>query len=182
MWKVLRSFKHSYNFELSNKSDEDSAMVHQKNKGYWAHMRENLRRATRKEVFDPITNEKIKCEGCVDRWWKDEEERNNMFISGHKKEMQSWDAELEAGLGDHAEYRQPRQLREQIRSGKPKRRQSRGCAMPVKQSFEYHRTEDSRRQPQAGRTTSIPINFVVVSMGWLEDEFVVGQVVAVDWK
>ena len=30
--KVLKSFNQSYNIELSNKADEDNAMVHQKNK------------------------------------------------------------------------------------------------------------------------------------------------------
>ena len=51
------------------------------------------------------TKEKIKCEGGVDRREKDEEYRNKTFINEHtKEELQSWDAQMEAGLGDHAEY------------------------------------------------------------------------------
>ena len=49
------------------------------------------------------------------RWEKDEEYRKQMFIKGHsKEELRSWDAQMREGLGDHAEYHQPRQLREQI--------------------------------------------------------------------
>ena len=61
-----------------------------------------------------------------------------MSIHGHTKgEVQSWDAQMEA-LGDRAEHRQPRQLREQIHSSKLKMKKSKGCAMPVKQHREYH--------------------------------------------
>ena len=62
-----------------------------------------------------------------------------MFINGHTKEgLQSWDARMEAGLGDHAKYRQPRQLHEQIFSGRLTSKQSANVAMPVKQHTECH--------------------------------------------
>ena len=57
--------------------------------------------------------------------------------------------------------------------------------MPSKQHTEYHlavknvneREQEQRiaeGKPYAGRATSTPIFFVVVSTGWLVDEFVVG--------
>ena len=61
-------------------------------------------------------------------------------------------------------------------------KQSANVAMPVKQHTEYHlaakmvkereQEQNSREQSHAGRTTSTPIFFVVVSIGWLADEFV----------
>ena len=81
-------------------------------------------------------------------------------------------------------YRQPRQLREQTHSSKLKTRQIKGCAMPIKQHPEFHlvvKVVREREQEQgiaggnpAGRTANIPINFVVVSSGWLVGELVVG--------
>ena len=76
---------------------------------------------------------------------------------------------MEAGLGDHAEYRLPRQLREQIHGGKLKTWQNKGCFMPLKQSFEFRLAvkivrEREQKQKRAGgsfhtgRTTSVPIN------------------------
>ena len=63
-----------------------------------------------------------------------------MFINGHtKEELQSLGAQMGEGLGDHAEYHQPRQLCEQIHSGKLKMKQSEGNASPVKQHPGYHR-------------------------------------------
>ena len=73
------------------------------------------------------------------RWDKDEEYRKQMFTNGRsKEELQSWDAQMREGLGDHAEYHQPRQLREQIHLGRLKIRQSANVALPVKQHNEYH--------------------------------------------
>ena len=52
-------------------------------------------------------------EGCVDRWDKDEAYKNQMFINeDSKEELQSCDARMREELGDHADYNQPRELRE----------------------------------------------------------------------
>ena len=85
---------------------------------------------------------------------------------------------MRAELGGHAEYHQRRELREQIRSGRLKIKESANIAMPIKQYTEYHLavtiiSEREQEQRIAGRT-STPIFFVVVSMGWLVNEFVVG--------
>ena len=69
-------------------------------------------------------------------------------------------------------------------------KQSKRNAMPVKQHTEYHltvkmvqeREQEQRKageQSYAGRAPSTSIFFVVVSIGWLEDEFVSTYVVAV---
>ena len=105
--------------------------------------------------------------------------------------MRSWDVKMRAGLGDHAEYHQPRQEREQIHSARLNIRQSNGSAMPVKQHHEYHlavkivrerklRRRISEEKSLAGSTTSTPVNFVIVSLGWLVEEFVVGYIVALE--
>ena len=96
----------------------------------------------------------------------------------------SWDARVSEELGNHAECYQPRQSREQMHSGMLYG-QSANVALPVKQHTEYHRPvkivrereQEPRRagrQSHAGSTTSTPIFFAVVSVGWLLDEFVVG--------
>ena len=94
--------------------------------------------------------------GCVDRWDKDEAYKNQMFKNeGSKEELQSWDARMREELGNHAEYPQQRQLREQIHLGRLKIKQSANVALLVKQHNGYHlavtivrgrekRTEDGR--------------------------------------
>ena len=60
-----------------------------------------------------------------------------MFTNGHSKEkLQCWDARMREEFGDHAEYHQPRHLREQIHSGRLKIKQS--VAMRVEQHTENH--------------------------------------------
>ena len=81
---------------------------------YWVVMPDHFRRCTRKGVADPITDREN-----IYRWEKDEEYRKQTFIKGHStEELRGWDAQMREGLGDHAEYHQPRQLREQIHFGK----------------------------------------------------------------
>ena len=107
-----------------------------------------------------------------------------MFINGHsKEELQSWDARVREGLGDHAEFQQSRRLREQIHSGMLNIQQSANVALPVNQHTEHHlAAQIVREREQKQRITGgsqmqkkqqTPI-FFVVSMGWLVDEFVVG--------
>ena len=71
-----------------------------------------------------------------------------------------------------------------VHSGRLKLKQSANVAMLLKQHSEHHlaaniirdveqKTEFFGKQPHARRTTSTP-TFVVVSIGWLVDEFVVG--------
>ena len=45
---------------------------------------------------------------------------------------------MRVGLGDHAEFQQSRQFREQIRSRRLKIQQSANVALPVNQHTEYH--------------------------------------------
>ena len=98
--KVPILFDQSYIFEMSNKSDEDNAMVHQNIKGIGAWMRDQFRRCTGKGVVEPINKQKrFRFEGCVDRWEKDEEYRKQMIVNGNTKvELQSWDAQKKVGL------------------------------------------------------------------------------------
>ena len=64
--------------------------------------------------------------------------RQHMVITGHTKaELQSWDTQMRNGLGDHAEYHQPRRLREQIHLGRLNIKQTEGHTLPVKQHHEY---------------------------------------------
>ena len=67
--------------------------------------------------------------------------------------------------------------------GRLKIKQTEGQTFPVKQHHEYQlavkivKECEQRRidgKPQAGRAKNTPIFFVVVSMGWLVNEFVVG--------
>ena len=92
--KVPILFDQSYIFEMSNKSDEDNALVHQNIKGFGAWMRDHLRRCTGKGVAESINEQKrIHFEGCVDRWETDEEYGKQMILNGNTKvELQSWDA------------------------------------------------------------------------------------------
>ena len=70
---------------------------------------------------------------------KDERYRNQLFLKRHsKEELQSWDARMREELDNHAEYLQPRQLREQIHSGRLKIKQSANVAMLLKQHAGYH--------------------------------------------
>ena len=88
---------------------------------------------------------------------------------------------MRAGLGDNAEYHQPRPLREQKNLGSLKMKQTGGQALPVQQHDEYQlavTTVKEREQqriagekPRAERTASTPISFIVVATGWLVDEF-----------
>ena len=104
---------------------------------YWAAMRDHFRKCTRKGVADPITRQKIKYEGCVDRSENHATYRNTMFISGRSEEkLQSWDARVR-GLDDHAELQQLGQLREPILSGRLNSKQSANVATPVKQDPEF---------------------------------------------
>ena len=62
-----------------------------------------------------------------------------MTPNGHTKvELQSWGAPVREGLGDYAEYHQPRQLREQIHSGRLIIKQSEGNGISVEQHPGYH--------------------------------------------
>ena len=62
-----------------------------------------------------------------------------MILNGHTKvELQSCDVQMREGLGDYAEYHQPRQVREQTRSGRLKIKQSEGKTLPAKQHPQYH--------------------------------------------
>ena len=45
---------------------------------------------------------------------------------------------MREGLGDYAEYHQPRQVREQTRSGRLKIMQNEGKTLPAKQHSQYH--------------------------------------------
>ena len=82
-----------------------------------------------------------------------------MILNGHTKEkLQSLDTQMREGLGNSAEHHQPRQLREQIHSGRLKIKRSEGNAFPVKQHPEYHVAEQivkerEQRQGTAGRST-----------------------------
>ena len=87
---------------------------------------------------------------------------------------------MREGLGDNA-YLQPRQLREQVHLRRLKIKQTGGQTRPVKQNHELPVGREGRGKPQAGRA-STPIFFVVVSMGWLVDVFVVGQIAAMKRK
>ena len=81
------------------------------------------------------------------RWAK--RRRTQMFINGHTKRSAKLGISSEkAGLGDHAECRQPHQLREQILSGKLKMGLRNGCARPVKQSPECHLVNIVREREQ----------------------------------
>ena len=152
---------------------------------YWALTRDHFRRSTSKGVVDPENRhgEKIYYDGCADRLEKDEHYRQQMVITGDTKaELQSWDTEMREGLGDDTEYHQPRRLREQIHLGRLNIKQTEGHTLPVKQHHEYQLAVKivKERKPRAGRTKNTPIFFVVVSMGWLVDEFVVGEIVAME--
>ena len=107
---------------------------------YWALMRDHFQRSRRKGVVDPENRygEKIYCDGCADRWEKEKHYRQQMVTNGHTKaELQSWDTQMREGLGDNAEYHQPRRLREQILLGRLKIKQIGGHLCPVKQHHEY---------------------------------------------
>ena len=112
---------------------------------------------------------------------KNDDYGQQMILSGHTKaELQSWDTQMREGPDDDAEHHQPRQWN------------SAGHTLPVKQHPAYHvavkivketwTTENNGEKPQLGREESTPIFFIVVSMGWLEDEFVVAQIVSTERK
>ena len=90
---------------------------------------------------------------------------------------------MREGLGDHAEYQQSRQFREQIHSGWLKVKQSANVALPVNQHTEYHLAVQfvrKREQTQmiAGSNTmqeEQPANPSLSSSSqWVLDVFVVG--------
>ena len=83
---------------------------------------------------------------------------------------------MREGLGDHAGCHQPRQLSEQIHSGRLKVKQSEGNGIPEKQQLEYRwlmKNVNEREQKQMIAGGKAPALFVVASMVWLVEEFVV---------
>ena len=89
-------------------------------------------------------------------------------------------------LDEDAVYNQPCRLREDIHDGRLKIKQA-----FVKQHPEHHlagKIVKERGQErvaegnQAGRAESKPTRIVVISVGWLVDKFVEGQVVAMERK
>ena len=92
-------------------------------------------------------------------------------------ELEHRDIEMSEQLGEDASDHQPFWLREKIHLGRLKIKQTDGHALPVKQHQENH---VRRGQLRARRAESKCILTIVVSMGWLVDMFVVGQIMAME--
>ena len=81
-------------------------------------------------------------------------------------------------------------LREKMHFGSLKIKETERHTLPLKQHPEYQwavkivkereQQRVARSKPQTGRAESKPILIIVVSMGWLVNEFVVAQVVAME--
>ena len=123
---------------------------------YRSVMLHNFQRRTRKGVVYPINKQKkIHFESCV---VVGEEKYMHMIPNKYntKVELQGLDAAMRAGLGDHA-ILSTSNVNKSIQVS---------CK---KQSLRYASSEQRSAGciPSTERTISIPINFAVVSMGWL---------------
>ena len=99
--KAAKSFDHSCIFEMSNKSDETNALVHQKIKGVLAHgCATSSKDAQVKESLNQSTNKrrsmsKVTCIAGK----KEEEHRKHMILNGNTKvELQCWCPQKRVGL------------------------------------------------------------------------------------
>ena len=121
----------------------------------WAMMRDHFRRCTKKRVAGATTKESSFFERFVDRWEKRRSiQESNFHQRTYKEELQSWDARMRVGLGDHAEFQQSLQFREQIHSRRLKIQQSATFATPLKHDPEYHLAVRSvREREQTQRIT-----------------------------
>ena len=115
------------------------------------------RRVTKKGVTDRNTRAKILWQHITDRWSTDHEYRRLMKGEGWTTaDLPHWDETVQNAHGDCPEYRQPRELREQIHQGHLRTVRLDGEDDPIKPGPEYNVavnivkiSKDIRRVPRA---------------------------------